>query len=35
VEDDDIGKWMRSMETPDRGEHAQRVISDASRFGIR
>ena len=30
VEDDDIGKWMRSMETPDRGEHAQRVISDAS-----
>src|SRR6266853_1831844 len=30
VEDDDIGKWMRSMETSDRGEHAQRVISDAS-----
>ena len=30
LEDDDIGKWMRSMETPDRGEHAQRVISDAS-----
>jgi acetylornithine deacetylase/succinyl-diaminopimelate desuccinylase-like protein len=30
VEDDEIGKWMRSMETPDRGEHAQRVISDAS-----
>ena len=30
LEDDDIGKWMRSMDTPDRGEHAQRVISDAS-----
>jgi acetylornithine deacetylase/succinyl-diaminopimelate desuccinylase-like protein len=30
VEDDEIAKWMRSMETPDRGEHAQRVVSDAS-----
>jgi acetylornithine deacetylase/succinyl-diaminopimelate desuccinylase-like protein len=30
VEDDEIGKWIRSMETPDRGEHAQRVVSDAS-----
>jgi acetylornithine deacetylase/succinyl-diaminopimelate desuccinylase-like protein len=30
LEDDEIGKWMRSMETPDRGEHAQRVITDAS-----
>ncbi len=30
LEDDEIGKWMRSMETTDRGEHAQRVISDAS-----
>ncbi len=30
LEDDEIGKWIRSMETPDRGEHAQRVISDAS-----
>jgi acetylornithine deacetylase/succinyl-diaminopimelate desuccinylase-like protein len=30
LEDDEIGKWMRSMETPDRGEHAQRVVSDAS-----
>src|SRR6266478_1307121 len=30
LEDDDIGKWMRSMDTSDRGEHAQRVISDAS-----
>jgi acetylornithine deacetylase/succinyl-diaminopimelate desuccinylase-like protein len=30
LEDDDIGKWMRSMETSDRGEHAQRVVSEAS-----
>ncbi len=30
LEDDEIGKWMRSMDTTDRGEHAQRVISDAS-----
>jgi acetylornithine deacetylase/succinyl-diaminopimelate desuccinylase-like protein len=30
LEDDEIGKWMRSMDTPDRGEHAQRVISDMS-----
>ncbi len=30
LEDDEIGKWMRSMDTADRGEHAQRVISDAS-----
>jgi acetylornithine deacetylase/succinyl-diaminopimelate desuccinylase-like protein len=30
LEDDEIGKWIRSMETPDRGEHAQRVISDTS-----
>ncbi len=30
VEDDEIGKWMRSMEASDRGEHAQRVITDAS-----
>jgi acetylornithine deacetylase/succinyl-diaminopimelate desuccinylase-like protein len=30
LEDDEIGKWVRSMETPDRGEHAQRVVSDAS-----
>jgi len=30
LEDDEIGKWIRSMETSDRGEHAQRVISDAS-----
>jgi len=30
LEDDDIGKWMRSLDTSDRGEHAQRVIADAS-----
>jgi acetylornithine deacetylase/succinyl-diaminopimelate desuccinylase-like protein len=30
VSDDDIGKWMRSLETPDRGEHAQRVVADAN-----
>ena len=30
LEDDEIAKWIRSMDTPDRGEHAQRVVSDAS-----
>ena len=30
VEDDEIAKWMRSLEASDRGEHAQRVISDAN-----
>ena len=30
LEGDEIGKWMRSLDTPDRGEHAQRVVSDAS-----
>jgi acetylornithine deacetylase/succinyl-diaminopimelate desuccinylase-like protein len=30
LEDDDIGKWMRSLDTVDRGEHAQKVISDAN-----
>jgi len=30
LEDDDIGKWVRSLETPDRGEHAARVIADAN-----
>lgn len=30
LEDDDIGKWIRSMDTPDRGDHAQRVVSDAN-----
>jgi acetylornithine deacetylase/succinyl-diaminopimelate desuccinylase-like protein len=30
LEDDEIGKWMRSLDTSDRGEHAQRVLSDTS-----
>jgi acetylornithine deacetylase/succinyl-diaminopimelate desuccinylase-like protein len=30
LEDDELGKWMRSLDTADRGEHAQRVVSDAS-----
>ena len=30
IEDDEMAKWMRSMDTTDRGEHAQRVISEAS-----
>jgi len=30
LEDDDIGKWMRSLDTSDRGEHAARVISEAN-----
>lgn len=30
LENDEIGKWIRSMDTPDRGEHAQRVVADAS-----
>jgi acetylornithine deacetylase/succinyl-diaminopimelate desuccinylase-like protein len=30
LQEDEIGKWMRSMDTADRGEHAQRVISEAS-----
>ncbi|MFI5058891.1 MAG: M20/M25/M40 family metallo-hydrolase [Candidatus Acidiferrales bacterium] len=29
LEDNEIGKWMRSLDAPDRGEHAQRVVSDA------
>jgi len=30
LEDDEIGKWIRSIDASDRGEHAQRVISDAN-----
>jgi len=30
IEDDETGKWMRVLDTPDRGEHAQRVLSDMS-----
>lgn len=29
IEDDETAKWLRVLDTPDRGEHAQRVISDA------
>jgi acetylornithine deacetylase/succinyl-diaminopimelate desuccinylase-like protein len=28
--DDEIAKWMRSLETADRGEHAQRVLSETN-----
>jgi acetylornithine deacetylase/succinyl-diaminopimelate desuccinylase-like protein len=28
IEDDETAKWMRVIDTPDRGEHAQRVLSD-------
>jgi acetylornithine deacetylase/succinyl-diaminopimelate desuccinylase-like protein len=30
IEDDDTAKWMRVIDTPDRGDHAQRVLSDMS-----
>lgn len=30
IEDDEISKWIRSLDTSDRGEHAQRFISDAN-----
>jgi acetylornithine deacetylase/succinyl-diaminopimelate desuccinylase-like protein len=30
VEDDDTAKWMRALETPDRGDHAARWLSNAS-----
>ncbi|HWW17693.1 MAG TPA: M20/M25/M40 family metallo-hydrolase [Candidatus Saccharimonadales bacterium] len=30
VSDDEIAKWMRSLETADRGEHAQRVLSETN-----
>src|SRR5437879_11163848 len=29
IEDDEIGKWMRSMDTQDSGENARKAISDA------
>lgn len=28
IEDDDTAKWLRVIDSPDRGEHAQRVLSD-------
>ena len=30
LEDPEIAKWIRSVDTPDRGEHATRVIADAN-----
>lgn len=30
IEDDELAKWIRSLDTPDRGEHAQRVISETN-----
>jgi acetylornithine deacetylase/succinyl-diaminopimelate desuccinylase-like protein len=30
LQDDEISKWIRSLDTSDRGEHAARVISDAN-----
>jgi len=30
VEDPELGKWMRALETPERMEHAARVLSEAS-----
>ena len=30
VSDDEIAKWLRSLESADRGEHAQRVIAEAN-----
>ena len=30
LEDAEIAKWIRSIETPDRGEHATRVLADAN-----
>ena len=28
LEDDETAKWLRVVDTPDRGEHAQRMLSD-------
>lgn len=30
IVDDEVGKWMRALDTADRGDHAQRVVSDAN-----
>ncbi|PWT91170.1 MAG: hypothetical protein C5B56_04225, partial [Proteobacteria bacterium] len=30
LEDPEVSKWMRSLDTSDRGDHAQRVISEAN-----
>src|SRR5580692_10167203 len=30
IEPDELGKWMRVIDSEDRGEHAQKVVSEAS-----
>ncbi|MBZ5541001.1 MAG: M20/M25/M40 family metallo-hydrolase [Acidobacteriia bacterium] len=30
IEDPELAKWMRALDTPDRAEHAQRVVSEAN-----
>lgn len=30
IEDDEVGKWMRVIDSGDRSEHAERVLSEAS-----
>ena len=30
IEDDETAKWLRVVDTPDRGDHAQRVLSEMS-----
>jgi len=30
IEDPEIAKWMRALDTPERGEHAARILSDAN-----
>ena len=30
LQDDEVAKWIRSLDTADRGEHAARVISDSN-----
>jgi acetylornithine deacetylase/succinyl-diaminopimelate desuccinylase-like protein len=30
LQDDEVSKWIRSLDTADRGEHAARVISDSN-----
>ena len=32
IEPDELAKWMRALDTTDRGEHAQKVVSEASPY---
>ena len=34
-EDEETGKWMQALESPDRADHAARWLSNATRSGIR